>query len=408
MDRIAESLKNRRFVFWEEVARDGAQAKTILTGKQRVEIARAHCNLFSKNGPDHLVFAAGFVSIGKEEVDAIKMLADEVDNCYLAVNCRSSKTEISQSLDAIKNAKYGRIAYVLPASERLCRLMLHKTQKETMQQAVEIAKYAVDQSNGVPVDVQLAASFDADPVFVAELATALKNEGIAIAHLGDTRGRIYPEQLEKYLEIMIKSSDKDQLYGLHFHNDLGFALMNNLVGIKQGIYLAASSWLGLAERNGLARTELLTFNLAYQPEKMKENIGIDGKNLFLSKPDLKMLAPIAQKASEFTGVPLKVTDPIVGPGVNSISTGTPFVDTVSFQPFDTEKVLGIKKKILVTQLASNRVIKEVAKNLGYDLNEKQIQNILTYVKSSTYKLNRSIVPEDELKEIFRKALSDNL
>ena len=180
--------------------------KTILTGKQRVEIALAHGSLFNDNGPDHLVFAAGFISIGKEEVDAIKMQADQVDNCYLAVNCRSSKIEISQSLDAIKNAKYGRIAYVLPASERLCQLMLHKTQKEVLQQGIEIAKYAVDQANGVPVDVQLAASFDANPAFVAEAAASLKNEGIAIAHLGDTRGRIYPRPLEHYLETMIKNS----------------------------------------------------------------------------------------------------------------------------------------------------------------------------------------------------------
>ncbi|RLD82742.1 MAG: isopropylmalate/homocitrate/citramalate synthase [Bacteroidetes bacterium] len=408
MDRIAESLKNKRFVFWEEIARDGAQAKTILTGKQRAEIARDHGSLFNNNGPDHLVFAAGFTSIGKEEVDAIKMQADQVDNCYLAVNCRSSKSEISQSLDAIKKAKYARIAYVLPASERLCQLMLHKTQKEVLKQGIEIAKYAVDKAGGIPVDVQLAASFDADPVFVAESAAALKNEGIAIAHLGDTRGRLYPKPLANYLKVMIKNSDEDQLYGLHFHNDLGFALMNNSEGIKQGIYLAATSWLGLAERNGLARTELLSFHLSYQAEQMIENIGIDGKNLFLSEPKLHMLSPITNKVSNYTGVPLKVTDPIVGTGVNSISTGTPFVDTASFQPFDTEKVLGIKKKVLVTQLASIRVIKEVSINMGYDLNETQIQKILSYVKSNAYKINRSIVPKNELKEIFKKALNDEV
>lgn len=408
MDRIAESLKNKRFVFWEEVARDGAQAKTILNGKQRAEIAQAHGNLFKDKGPDHLVFAAGFISIGKEEVEAIRIQADMVDNCYLAVNCRSSKAEISQSLEAIKNAKYGRIAYVLPTSERLCQLMLHKTQKEVLQQGVEIAKYAVDQANGIPVDVQLAASFDADPEFIAEAATALKKEGIAIAHLGDTRGRIYPKPLEDYLKVMIGNSDEDQLYGLHFHNDLGFALMNNLEGLRQGIYLAASSWLGLAERNGLVRTELLSFHLSYQAEQMKNNLGVDGKNLFLTKPNLHKLAPIAQKVSEYTGVALKVTDPIVGTGVNSISTGTPFVDTVSFQPFDTEKVLGIEKRILVTQLASIRVIKEAGKNLGYDLNDVQMQNILNYIKSNAYKLGRSVVPEDELTEIFKKAMNDNL
>ena len=88
--------------------------------------------MFGKNGADHLVFAAGFISIGKDEVYAIKTLVDEVDNCYLAVNCRSAKNEISDSIDAIKNAKYGRVAFVMPISDRMCQLMLHKTPAEVV------------------------------------------------------------------------------------------------------------------------------------------------------------------------------------------------------------------------------------------------------------------------------------
>jgi hypothetical protein len=56
------------------------------------------------------------------------------------------------------------------------------------------------------------------------------------------------------------------------------------------------------------------------------------------------LKKLLLKVSEYTGVDLKVTDPIVGTGVNSISTGTPFVDTKSFQPFDPKAVLDINKK----------------------------------------------------------------
>jgi len=228
MDRIVESLKNKRFVFWEEIARDGAQAKTILSGKQRVEIARQHGSLFGLNGPDHLVFAAGFISIGKDEVRAIKTMAEQVDNCYIAVNCRSSKKEIGESIDAISEAKFGRIAYVLPISDRMCNLMLHKTQKEVLQEGIDIAKFAVDKSNGIPIDVQLAASFDADPIFIADAAAQLKENGIAITHLGDTRGKLYPREVAKYIDKMLLHSNNEQLYGVHFHNDLGFALQNNL------------------------------------------------------------------------------------------------------------------------------------------------------------------------------------
>ena len=400
MDRIADSLKNNRIVFWEEVARDGAQAKTIMSAAQRIDIARMHGNMFNKNGPDHLVFAVGFVSIGKEEADTIREVADNVDNCYLAVNCRSNKTEIDQSYDVIKNAKYGRIAYVLPASERLCRLMLHKTQKETLQAGIEMAKYALDKAQGIPIDLQFAGAFDADPLFIADMASAITELGVATVGMGDTRGRIYPKETARFLDVVLQKADENVLFSVHFHDDMGFSLVNNLAAIRRGVLMPSTSWLGLAERNGLLRTELLTVHLAYEPEKLVNKLDIDGEGLFMSPPNIKMLKDIAHKVSEYTGVNLKSTDPIIGTGVNSISTGTPFVDTCSFQPFDPNEVLAVPRKIYVTQLASKRVIKEVSSEMGFQLSDDQIIKILIEVKSKAYKLNRSIFPEDELKELF--------
>ncbi|NJO87624.1 MAG: hypothetical protein HC831_00685 [Chloroflexia bacterium] len=115
-----------------------------------------------------------------------------------------------------------------------------------------------------------------------------------------------------------------------------------------------------------------------------------------------MLEKIAFKVSEYTGVDLKVTDPIVGTGVNSISTGTPFVDTKSFQPFDPKTILDINKKILVTQLASARVIKEAGDILGYSFTDDQIKEALEIIKHRAYELNRAITPKKELIEIFDK------
>ena len=406
MDRIVNSLQNNRLVFWEEIARDGAQAKTLLSANQRIEIASAFGNFFNKNGPDHLVFAAGFVSIDKNEIDIIKKLADEVDNCYLAVNCRSNKNEISNCIASINKAKYGRVAFILPVSKRLSDLMLHKSPKQVLNYGIELAKYALDNSNGIPVDIQLAGAFDADPIFVAEVANKMNEIGIATVGLGDTRGKIYPNEAIEYMKSIKRNSSNDISFSTHFHNDLGFALTNNIEAIKQGILLPATSWLGLAERNGLVRTELLSFLMAYQPEKLKKKLGIDGENFFLSKPNLKMLPEIAKLVSKHIGIPLNITDPIVGTGVNSISTGTPFVDTVSFQPFDTEKILGIPKKIFVTHLASKRIIKEFIKTRNIELSDEQISKILKTIKQRAYKLGRAIFPDAEVIEIIDECYKD--
>ena len=266
---------------------------------------------------------------------------------------------------------------------------------------LDMAKYALDKAHGMPIDIQLAGAFDADPLFIADMASAITEQGVATIGMGDTRGRIYPKEIARFLDTVIERSDEGILFSVHLHDDMGFSLVNNLAAIRRGVMMPSTSWLGLAERNGLLRTELLTVHLAYETEKIGDKLDIEGEGLFLSQPNLKMLKNIASKVSEFTGVSLKTTDPIVGTGVNSISTGTPFVDTNSFQPFDPEVVLGIPQTIYVTQLASRRVIKEVSQRMGYNLTEDQITDILPIVKAKAYKTGRSVYPENELHDLFK-------
>jgi len=268
-----------------------------------------------------------------------------------------------------------------------------------------MAKFALDKAAGMPVDVQLAAAFDGNPALLGELASELHALGIATVGMGDTQGKIYPYETAEFLRVVKQNSDPNVRYSVHFHNDLCFALANNLEAIRQGIYLPSTSWLGIAERNGLLRTEVLTLLLAHEPKMLKKRLGIDGERLFLSPPNLKLLPEIALKISQLTGIPLKVTDPIVGTGMNTISTGTPFVDTRSFQPFDPLEVLGIPKKVYVTQLASARVIKEVSSEMGFQLSDNQIAEVMKMVKEKAYRIERSIFPENELREIFTQIVN---
>ena len=402
MDRIKESLKNKRIVFWEEIARDGAQAKTILSAKERIDIALKHGSMFNEHGPDHLVFGVGFISISPQEAMIIEETSEQVDNCYLGVNCRSNEKEIMASYQAVKKAKYGRIAYVLPASERLCEVMLHKSPKETLARGIELARFALDNTQGMPIDVQLAGAFDGNPSFVAELASALTEEGIATVGMGDTRGGIYPCETDRFLDELLDKSSDEVLYSVHFHDDLGFSLTNNLKAIEKGILLPSTSWLGLAERNGLLRTELLTVLLAHEPKKLKSRLNIEGEKLFKSPPNLKLIKEIAETVSRYTGIPIKITDPIVGPGLNSISTGTPFVDRDSFRPFNPQEVLGIPEEIYVTHLASIRLIKTVSKEMGYYFAEKELKLILNELKEKVYKSKQAVIQRNELKLIFEK------
>ncbi len=401
MDSIKKSLTNNKFVFWEEIARDGAQAKTILSKEQRVEIAKLHSQIFGENANKHLVFAAGFISISPQEQEVITYVAENVSECQIAVNTRSHKDEILLAIKHAKKAKYPRLAVVMPGNDRLGNIMIHKTGQEIFDYNLDILKFCLDKAQDIPVDVQLAAAYEGSAELIAEFSNMATELGAATIGLGDTCGKIYPNEIDNFYSRLLAYSSKNILYAPHLHNDLGFAIDNTFIGIRHGINFACTSWLGLGERVGLARTELLTFLLAYDNKKSIEKLGFDTSNLFYSEPNLKLLPKIAKLTAKYTGVTLKSTDPIIGTGVNSISTGTPFLDTKSFQPFDPE-IIGVEQEIYVTQLANKRLIAEKAKILGYEFDTEQTKKILAYVKKTAYERNKSIFSDEEVKEIFDK------
>jgi hypothetical protein len=65
--------------------------------------------------------------------------------------------------------------------------------------------------------------------------------------------------------------------------------------------------------------------------------------------------------------------------------------------------LGIEKEILVTQLASKRIITEAAKRHGFVIdNDENINEILKFVKTYCYSNNISLFPDSELIKLFQK------
>jgi len=401
-DRILQTLKEKKIVIWEESARDGAQGKTIMDASDRIKVVRSSAAIFGESSIDHLVFAAGFPSICKEEFETIREVVDNVDNCYLAPNCRSMEPEVQLCIDSVKGAKYGRVAIVMPGSELLTQIMYHLPLIEGLKKNIEVVKYALDHSNGMPVDPQFTDITATEPEVLAEYINICHELGAATICLADSFSRFYPETTGVYLKKLKKHIHPDiQLY-THFHNDLGLALANNIEAVKNDVYLISTSWLGLGERNGLLATELFLFLMAFEEDKLQERFGFKHSDFFKTKPDLRKLYETAHLVSKITGIPLKVTDPIVGTGVNTISTGTPFINPIAFQTFDTEKVLGAKQKVYASHLANSRVIIKVAENIGFNVNKDETKLILTHIKSQAYKLRKAVFSDEEIKDLILK------
>ncbi|MBW7967167.1 isopropylmalate/homocitrate/citramalate synthase [Bradyrhizobium sp. BR 10261] len=393
-DLVRDAAQSGIVIFHEEVARDGAQGKTLLTGAQRSAIAKRQSAIFGPQACRQLVFNAGFPSIGKEEFEAVRLVIDEVDECYVGAAGRAQRADADILLKAVKGARHGRIFIAVPVSTRMCETLLHMNPDECLARALDVVRYILDRSDGAFVDVALADATRADPGFVAEASEALTNAGASMIILCDTVGSLFPNEAGEFFRNLKSRTGDAVSFIAHMHNDLGFGLVNTLEALRAGIFGLTSSWLSLGERSGMPATEQLLFVLGHEPELLLRKLGVRDQ-IWFSQPNLRGIPPIARYVSQATGVPLTTTTPIVGQGVNSISTGTPFTDPSVFQPFDPQAVLGIPRQVLLTPLASSRVIAAVAQRLHLDLSPAETEICLRWVKSEAYMRRVPLIDDED-------------
>lgn len=73
---------------------------------------------------------------------------------------------------------------------------------KVLQHGLEMARYALDRADGMPVDMALADAPRGDVSFVAEAVLALAEEGISILTLCDTVGDLYPHQSYQFVKAV--------------------------------------------------------------------------------------------------------------------------------------------------------------------------------------------------------------
>ncbi|WP_285573145.1 2-isopropylmalate synthase [Streptomyces sp. RTGN2] len=388
VDVVRESAVAGRVVLWEESARDGAQAKTLMSAGARVRLAVETGRVFGGEGVRHVVFAAGFPAVCAEEYEAVRRVAAEAEGAVsVAAVCRGAVRDVEQAMASVRGSRHARVMVVVPASEAMARVMVHRPAAEALQAGVDLVKRARDLDEEVAVDVCLADASRADHALMGTFAGELTAVGAGLVVLADTVGAQLPDACRQMFTAVGAAAGGETVLASHLHNDLGLGLANSLQALAAGVRVLSSSWLGIAERAGLVATEQLLFLLARHAPEL-----LDGAPWW-TDPDLTRLPAIARMVADETGVPLSVTTPIVGTGVGTISTGTPFVHPELFQPYDPQQLLGIEPRAVLTQLASVRVVIAVAARLGHTLDKDQARAAMAWAKRRAFATGRSVTDD---------------
>jgi 2-isopropylmalate synthase len=390
-DLIRQSALNGKMVFWEESARDGAQGKTLMSPAFRVRLAREQGAMFGDDGPRHVVFAAGFPAVCPEEFAATRRVALEAAGFVSpAAVCRATPDDVRHACAAVRGAPNARVMIVVPASDVMADVMVHRPAVDALAAATALVRMVRDGDTGVIPDVCFADAPRADVEVMAEAANALAQAGAGVIVVADTTGDLLTERCADLFTGLLARVTHDVVLASHLHNDLGLGLANTLAAVRAGVRVVSSSWLGVAERSGMVATEQILFLLAHRGVEL-----LGDTALWHTPPDLTRLPSIARLVSAETGLPLTVTTPIVGAGVGTISTGTPFARPAVFQPYDPA-VLGIEPTIVLTHLASSRVLRAVGERLGLRLDRAETAAALEWVKTEAFRRNEAVISDESL------------
>jgi isopropylmalate/homocitrate/citramalate synthase len=382
---LPRAVRAGRLILCEEAARDGAQGKTLLLAPERLELFRRTAGVLGEHADECLVSMVGFPAIGPEEVDAVRRTLEGLEVGYQQVVCRTIERDLLDSVDLVRGARAGRVLFVVPASGPMAAAMMHSTPGEALGRAERLLRAGLERAAGeVSIDVCLADIGKADAGEVAEAANRLTAEGAEAIMLADTVGRLHPLGHRERLAEITRRLDREVCVHAHFHNDLGLALALNLQALELGHRMVGASWLGLGERSGLGHTEELLALLATATDGQLADLGTTRAALGVDGWRPERLVETARWLASVLDLPRRVTDPFVGTGVNSISTGTPFVAPAVFQPYDAEACLGVPPRVELTHLASTRVVQAVARGLGLELSREEAEAARERVKAAAY------------------------
>lgn len=398
-DPLLAAVAQGHLVFCEESARDGAQAKTLMGLAQRRELVERHARLLGAHSFDQLVFVAGFPAVCPQEADMVSALSEEVESAQMMAVCRNTPGDMQAAAQAVRSARQGRLLVICALTEPTAATIHHSTRDEAIAEtAVQVAVIRKAYPE-VFVDIALVDAFRADPQAVSRAGRVLYDAGASGMMLCDTVGSCPPRQVRSLVEDLL-SAEPGLAWGVHIHNDLGLALAGTLEALAAGVRYVASSWLGIAERAGMVATEQLLLNLALEPASRPERLGMDAPP-WPVEPDLTGIPPLAKRMSGWLDLPLKVTDPVIGTGVNTLSTGLPSRCPEYFLPYDPERVLGLPPEPVITHLSSPGLLRRVAAARGWSVDRAQSRALSTRIKDHCYAHSCAIVSDETFRQLVQ-------
>jgi len=370
----------------DSTLREGEQHPGVsFSNKQRIQIAW----LLDSFGVDQIEISP---IVSPDHHEATKIIMKQGLKADIVAHVRAIKSDVDKALDCDTNW----VATYMGISDIHLMAKLRISREEAKQRALEVVDYI--KSHGLKSRFTMEDASRTDPEFLLEMCKEMNQRGIERISIPDTVGIMRPQGMYNLVKMVYDNIDSSKTsLDVHCHNDVGLALSNALSGCDGGADQIHTTIDGLGERTGiptLAETAV-ALNLIYK-----------SNNSFR----LHLLKDLSRTISDYTGIPIHESKPLVGDSAYKHKAGTHLAAILrnpSAYEIIEPKQVGNRRKIVFGELSGKNGSAYLLSLLGLDSNKENAESLAKGLKELRMgdilelfldeKLERKILNEDYVK-----------
>lgn len=347
-------IAGKKIKILDSTLREGEQHPGIsFSVKQRIQIAW----MLDSFGVDQIEISP---VVSSDHAEATKIIIKQGLKADILAHVRAIKKDIDVALSC--DAKW--VATYMGISDLHLSTKLKITKEQAKSRALEVADYI--KSHGLKARFTMEDASRTDPNFLLEMCREINRVGIERISIPDTVGIMAPTGMRKLVTLVHENIDTTKTsLDVHCHNDVGLALANALAGCDAGADQIHATIDGLGERTGipsLAETAV-ALTLIY---KCNNDLR------------LHMLKDLSRTISQYTGLVVPESKPVVGESAYKHKAGT-HLAAILRNPSAYEilepKSVGNRRKIVFGELAGKNGAAYLLSMLGLRTDNQEAETL---------------------------------
>jgi isopropylmalate/homocitrate/citramalate synthase len=350
---------NKKIRILDSTLREGEQHPGVsFTVKQRIQIAW----MLDSFGVDQIEISP---VVSSDHAEATRTIIKQGLKADILAHVRAIKSDVDVAIscDATWVATYMGISDIHLSAK------LKITREEAKIRALEVADYI--KSHGLKARFTMEDASRTDPVFLLDICREINHLGIERISIPDTVGIMRPTGMYNLVKMIRENIDTSRSsIDVHCHNDIGLALANALAGCDAGADQIHTTIDGLGERTGIPTLAETAVALMV---------------IYKSNNDLRlhMLKDLSKTISQYTGLEVPASKPVVGDSAYKHKAGT-HLAAILMNPSAYEilepKIVGNRRKIVFGELAGKNGAAYLLSMLGLETSSHDAETLARGLK----------------------------